>query len=167
MYATHVGRLGMKPVADLSEADRKADAVDVVEAGLGQPPARSEAQTHIPGQLPTDLRRQILRGIAQGEAPGVSQAAVDFPSHHNFVGAERAFMTSGGTAQRTGDSHCIAEFPWLMSKILFGDEILRDVPTLQVGGENQLQFALVLMFLAGYAVRIEEIGLSVVSHHFK
>lgn len=33
--------------------------------------------------------------------------------------------------------------------------------------ENQLQFALVLVFLAGYAVRIEEIGLTVVSHHFK
>src|SRR5579862_496462 len=109
MYSTHVDRLAMKPVADLSEADCKADPIDVVEAGPGQPPARSEAETHVPGQLPPDQRGEILRGIAQCKAPGISQAAIGFRAQHDFIGAKRKFVSSRGTAQWMRNSQCIAE----------------------------------------------------------
>src|ERR1035437_3846188 len=54
-----------------------------------------------------------------------------------------------------------------MAEILFGNEILADVPVLDVGGENQLEFGLVLMLAAQSAIERREVDLAVVADEFQ
>ena len=66
-----------------------------------------------------------------------------------------------------GRAEGIAEFPWLVAEILLGDEVFGDVPVFDVGGEDQLQFGFVFLFLAGVVVGFGEIGLAVMADDFK
>ena len=85
----------------------------------------------------------------------------------NFSAQKVQARPLAARAQGTGRADGIAELPWLVAEILFGDEVLRDVPGFEVRGEDQLEFGFVLVLAAGFAVGFGEVGLAVVADDFK
>ena len=158
---------GVEPVADLIELVGDADAVDAVQAGGGEAEAGREAEAQAFGKLPADERRDVVRGVAQGEGGGVAEAAVGFSAGDELLRAEGAGAAAGSAAQGAGGADGVAELPWLVAQILFGDEVFGDVPVLDVGGEDELEFGLVLVLAAGVAVGSGQVGLAVVADDFE
>ena len=138
----------MEPPANLLEFKGQAHAVDPGKARAGEAEAGREAETDALGQLPAEKRGDVVGGIAHGEREGISQAAVALDAGDELLRAKGTFPAAGRAAQRTRGSHRVTELPRVMAEVFLRDEVLRDVPVLHVGRENQLQFGFVLMVAA-------------------
>ena len=114
--------------------------------------AGREAEAHASGQLPANQRGNVVRGIAHGQREGVSQAAVGLHAGDELLRAKGTFPAAGRAAQRARGPDGVAKLPGIVAEVFLGDKIFADIPILHIGGENQLQLRLMLMFAAQMAL---------------
>src|SRR5690242_74267 len=113
----------MEPVADLVELVSDSDAVNVVKARGRKAETGRETQTHATWDFPSNERRNVVRSLTQRESARIAEPAVCFNSDSEAVRAKSARAGRPTAPEWTGRTQRIAEFPWLVSKILFGDEV--------------------------------------------
>ena len=108
-----------------------------------------------------------MRCVAEAEGPSITKASVHLGAGCELFQAEDAGLAARNGAKGAGRSQRVAEFPWLVPQVLFRDEVFGDVPGLQIGRKDQLEFPFMLMLLARLGVGIGEIRLAVVTDDFE
>src|ERR1700741_878403 len=159
--------VAVEPAADLVEFVGEAHAVYAIKARRGQSESRRKAQPHAFGQLPTNQGWSVLRGVPQRQRPCIAQAAVSFDSGYELFRTEGTGPATGSCAQWTRRSDRITELPRGVAQIFLGDEVFRNVPGLEVQGEDQPCLSFMLMLLPGLGVGLRKVGLPVMCHHFE
>src|SRR5215469_4129972 len=98
------------------ELDGEADAEHVSQAGTGQAEPRREADPHVPGQLPAEHRREVVRSVAKRQRPAVSDTPVGFSAGNEFLSAEDT-RPACRTMQGTRCCHRIPKLPGCVRQI--------------------------------------------------
>ena len=98
----------------------------------------------------------------QAKAVTITETAVHFSAPGEALAAEGAGFRRGGGGQGAASAYGVAELPGCVDKVLFSEEVFRDVPAFEVPGENQFEFSLSFLLVA--AVSTEEIGTVVVAY---
>jgi hypothetical protein len=88
----------------------------------------------------------------------ISKAAICFQTKPEVLAAEIANLRPGRQRQRSVYTDRVSEFPRSMNDILFGNKVLREIPSPPVATEYQLAFDLSLHFLPGGVVWLQKIG---------
>src|SRR3974390_25498 len=148
------------------ELDGEADAEHVIQAGTGQAEPRREADPHVSGELPAEHRREVLRRVAERQRPGVSDTPVGFSTGDELLGTEGAYP-AGRTMQGMSRCHRIPKLPRRVRQVFFRDEVLGEVPTLNVRRKDQSELRLVVPVAFGHSVGIAKVALAVVADEFK
>src|SRR5271167_529437 len=91
---------------------------------------------------PIDSRAQILRGKVQSESVCITQASVHFDTRLKLLRAKGAFVRAGGKLERAARPECIAALPRIPAKIFLGDEVLADVPAVDIAAQDQFELKL-------------------------
>src|SRR6266581_9674999 len=104
-----------------------------------------------------------MRGIVQSEAVTVAEAAVEFNARDEILGAETTALDRGFQSQRAAGPDRVAELPGRVGKILSSEGILRDIPSFERLGKQELEFQFVFVLLARQSVGTDGVGFAIVA----
>src|SRR5450631_2214682 len=91
--------------------------------------------------IESQCRSKVLLCLLQAEVVPRAESTEEFQASIEILSAEDAILLAACESERSGSGHRISEFPrlWLVHRFL-GDEVLRYIPTLHIGRENQFSF---------------------------
>src|SRR5215469_12251821 len=115
------------------------------------------------GDLVSQERCDVMRGVAEGQRPAISQAAIGLSAQDESICTKSA-RSRGAWPDRASRSNGVAEFPGRMTEILFEDKVLGNVPGVDIRRQDQLELSLVLMTAAADVIWRDQIILVVVAH---
>jgi hypothetical protein len=103
----------------------------VVETEVG-----GEAHRRAARNIPCDHRSYVVGGFGEADAVPLSQATIHFRAQGEVLAAEFAGPGGGGKSQRAAGTQSIPKLPGAIAQILLGNDVFRNVPALEVAGEN-------------------------------
>src|ERR1700682_354712 len=160
-YSFAIPKLGEGLIDLVNNHETKKEAIAVViESEI-----RGERQSRSAGNVPGKHRASIVRCVGEAKAIAISQAAVHFRSEGKVLAAKDTPSRACGQGKSATCAQRIAELPGAAGEILFRNDIFRNVPSLEITGQNELELDLAL-FLAAI-VAPEEIRTAVVSYNFE
>src|SRR6185312_14803558 len=95
------------------------------------------------------------------------KAAIHFDSGLKVFRTQIASVWPCGQCQRPADTHGVAEFKGCVPDVLFGDEILRECPTLEVTSQYQFGFDLPLLLGSGFGVQTSQVTFAIIIDDFE
>jgi hypothetical protein len=107
-----------------------------------------------------------VRRALEAEVLGVAQSTVHFEARDEVLSTPRAVLGRSREGQRPAEPPRVAELPRFAGQILYGDDVLGDVPTLERAREDELELEFSLALFPADRDRLRMVGFDVVADDF-